>query len=112
VSIAHKDEIAVAIASHDGDLGIDVERIAPRDAGFADLAFTADELRMMNEPRDEALTRLWVAKEAAAKAAGTGLAGDPRRFPVTDHTGDRLLVAGLWVRVKRFGDYMIGWTER
>jgi phosphopantetheinyl transferase len=101
----------VAIASTSADVGIDIERIEPRAEGFADVAFTADELRMMSEPPDEAMARLWVGKEAAAKAAGTGLSGDPRRFPVTDRTGERLLVAGRWIQTRRFGDYMIGWTK-
>ncbi len=110
VSIAHKDDVAVAIASYDRDVGIDIERIEARPEGFSELAFTADELRMTGGPPEEATTRLWVAKEAAAKAARTGLSGDPRRFPVTDRAESRFLVAGRWVEVKRFGDYMIGWN--
>jgi phosphopantetheinyl transferase (holo-ACP synthase) len=114
VSIAHKDDVAVAMASWDADIGIDIERIEPRPESFSELAFTADELRMAGDlrERDESLTRLWVAKEAAAKAAKTGLSGDPRRFPVTDRSENRFLVAGRWVMVKRFGDYVIGWTQR
>jgi acyl transferase domain-containing protein/phosphopantetheinyl transferase len=115
VSIAHKDDVAVAMASYEGDIGIDIERIEPRTEGFIELAFTADELRLAedqgNGDKDESLTRLWVAKEAAAKAARTGLSGDPRRFPVTDRAENRFLVAGRWVMVKRFGDYVIGWTQ-
>jgi phosphopantetheinyl transferase (holo-ACP synthase) len=113
VSIAHKDDVAVAMASY-AHVGVDIERIEPRPESFADLAFTADELRMAADvrERDEALTSLWVAKEAAAKAARTGLSGDPRRFPVTDRAENRFLVAGRWVMVKRFGDHVIGWTQR
>jgi acyl transferase domain-containing protein/phosphopantetheinyl transferase len=113
VSIAHKDDVAVAMASHEPDVGIDIERIEPRPESFSELAFTADELRLAQGAgdRDEALTRLWVAKEAAAKAAKTGLSGDPRRFPVTDRAENRFLVAGRWVMVKRVGDYVIGWTQ-
>jgi acyl transferase domain-containing protein/phosphopantetheinyl transferase len=114
VSIAHKDDVAVAMASHERDIGIDIERIEPRPESFSELAFTADELRLAGGPgeKDELLTRLWVAKEAAAKAARTGLSGDPRRFPVTDRAENRFLVAGRWVMVKRFGDYVIGWTQQ
>jgi phosphopantetheinyl transferase len=32
--------------------------------------------------REEALLRLWCAKEAAAKVVGTGLGGSPERFEV------------------------------
>jgi acyl transferase domain-containing protein/phosphopantetheinyl transferase (holo-ACP synthase) len=116
VSIAHKDEIAVAIAAVGRDVGIDVERIEERPRAFADLAFSATERAMRSrcgdgaEGESEWLTRLWVAKEAAAKARGTGLKGDPQRFPVTDRTRSALLVAGVWVETVRSGDYVIGWT--
>jgi acyl transferase domain-containing protein len=112
VSIAHKDDLAVAMASFEGSVGVDIERIEPRPAGFGELAFTDEEARMiaLETDRDVWATRLWVAKEAAAKAAETGLLGDPRRFRVTDRAGDRLLVAGRWVRLARVGDYVIGWT--
>jgi len=113
VSIAHKDEIAVAIASMTGDVGIDVERIEARPLGFAELAFTDEEMRMIGSggDEDEWVTRLWVAKEAAAKAAGTGLEGDPRRFRVTDRAGDRVLVSNRWVTLRKLGEYVIGWTQ-
>jgi phosphopantetheinyl transferase len=112
VSIAHKNDVAVALASLQQDVGIDIEHVEARPEGFTDLAFTHEELRMGADAagRDEWIARLWVAKEAAAKAAGTGLAGDPKRFPVTDRAGDRLLVAGRWVTLRLFGDYVIGWT--
>jgi acyl transferase domain-containing protein/phosphopantetheinyl transferase len=114
VSIAHKDDVAVAMASYEGDIGIDIERIEPRPESFSELAFTADELRLAGDETEtgESMTRLWVAKEAAAKAARTGLSGDPRRFPVTDRAENRFLVAGRWVMVKRFGDHVIGWTQQ
>jgi phosphopantetheinyl transferase len=113
VSIAHKDELAVAIASVEGDVGVDVERIEPRPAGFAELAFTDDEVKMIGAgpDKDEWVTRFWVAKEAAAKAAGTGFEGDPKRFRVTDRAGDRLLVSGRWVTLRKLDDYVIGWTQ-
>ncbi len=112
VSLAHKDDVAVAIASLERPVGIDVERVEARSDGFAALSFHDDEIRLASEgtSRDEALTRLWVAKEAAAKALGTGLAGDPRSVRVTDRAGDRLLAAGHWVTLRRRGDYVIGWT--
>jgi len=115
VSIAHKDGIAVAMAREGQEVGIDVERVQAREESFALTAFTESELRLVDgEPRDEAWTRLWCAKEAAAKAAGTGLGGAPTRFPVLDRAGSRLLVGGgtraVWVDTKRRGDFVIGWT--
>ncbi|WP_394828394.1 beta-ketoacyl synthase N-terminal-like domain-containing protein [Pendulispora albinea] len=121
VSIAHKDDTAVAIARIGVDVGIDIERIEPRSESFAELSFTAEELRLVaDEPREIGWTRLWAAKEAVAKARGTGLEGAPLRFPVRDRVGERLLVGGdnpsstdrtgLWVDTKRHGNFIIGWT--
>ena len=112
ISIAHKDDIAVALASDDRPVGIDIERILPREDSFAELSFTQEELQLVRgEPRDEAWTRLWSAKEAAAKAAGTGLGGSLGRFPIRDRAGERLLVGSSWVTTKRQGEFMIGWMQ-
>jgi phosphopantetheine--protein transferase-like protein len=112
VSIAHKGNVAVAMACEQRPVGIDIERIETRGESFAELSFTEDELRLVkDEPRDEAWTRLWSAKEAAAKACGTGLVGSPVRFPVRDRVGERLLVGDAWVTTKRHGDFIIGWTQ-
>ena len=47
ISIAHKDDVAVALASETGDVGIDVERVEARADSFAEVAFTASELRLV-----------------------------------------------------------------
>ena len=116
ISIAHKDDIAVAMAARGRDVGIDVERVEPRPEGFAELSFTSGERRMIAADPDAALamTFFWVAKEAAAKAEGSGLEGDPKRYEIIDRQGERVLVAGprsrVAVALSRFGDYAIGWT--
>jgi len=112
VSIAHKGEVAVAIAAAGRDVGIDVELVEPRDRAFAETAFSDDELRLIapSDDRDEWLTRLWAAKEAAGKARGTGLAGNPRRLRVTDRTGERVLVDGLAVETRREGAHVVAWS--
>jgi acyl transferase domain-containing protein/phosphopantetheinyl transferase len=112
VSIAHKGDVAVALVAEGKDVGIDLERIEARPISFADLSFTPDELRLVgaNDDRDEWLTRLWTAKEAVGKARGVGLQGNPRRFIARDRSGERLLVDGVRVETRRFGDFIIGWT--
>ncbi|KDA43373.1 type I polyketide synthase [Frankia sp. B2] len=89
VSLAHKPELAVALVAADGEVGIDLERIVSRAAGVEKAALAPTELRLLDrvagtDPHRRAVwfTRLWAAKEAAAKADGTGLAGRPRRFVV------------------------------
>jgi phosphopantetheinyl transferase len=111
VSVSHTEGMAAAIAAEGIDRGIDIERIAPRSERFADIAFTADELgRLPESNRDEWLTRLWCAKEAAGKARGTGLQGTPRTLPLDEIKGTRMLVDGIWVDTRRLGQYVIAWT--
>ena len=71
--------------------GIDIERADPRDPAFEADAFTDSERDLLDllaaaEGRPLATARLWTAKEAAAKAAGTGLRGRPRDFVVRQRT--------------------------
>jgi len=97
ISIAHSGEIAVAIAGS-GPVGIDVERVEPRTPGFEELAFTPAERVLLDglaseSPRAEVVTRFWAAKEAVAKAEGTGLEGRPTAFEVFLVDGAQLHVA-------------------
>ncbi|WP_279354682.1 4'-phosphopantetheinyl transferase superfamily protein [Frankia canadensis] len=108
ISLAHKPELAVALVSADGPVGIDIEQIVSRAPGVEKAALAPSELRLLDqltavdghggdasghggdasggddaqERRALWFTRLWAAKEAVAKAEGTGLAGRPRRFVV------------------------------
>jgi phosphopantetheinyl transferase (holo-ACP synthase) len=74
VSIAHTEEVAVALACRNGGarVGIDVERIKHR--SFLD---GVDPV-----VRPEWITRLWCAREAVAKATGMGMIAGPRSVEV------------------------------
>ncbi len=114
VSIAHKDDRAVALVGAAGTApGIDLEVIAARPASFVDVAFTADELALGSGDRgdrDAWLTRLWAAKEAVAKARGTGLT-DPRKLTCTAVDGDRLTIDGVVVTTRADDDaHIVAWT--
>lgn len=123
ISIAHKETVAVARVVEGRNVGIDIERIEPRGESFAKIAFSESERALRpngDEGADEWLTRVWSAKEAAAKALGTGLEGNPRHFEVREVAGERLLVGRtdarksdppLWVETRRDGDYVVAWTE-
>ncbi len=111
VSIAHKDNIGVAIAAEGTTPGIDIEKIEPRGEGFAGIAFAPAELDLVaGADQAEALTRLWAAKEAAGKAAGTGMGNAPKHLVVSAVDGDRVCVNGRWVATRRHLDYIIAWT--
>jgi acyl transferase domain-containing protein/phosphopantetheinyl transferase (holo-ACP synthase) len=104
VSISHTEWVGVALVSDTDPVGVDVEPItprAPRSNAFVDIALTPGEqgLRPDGVGSDEWVALTWTAKEAVAKAIGTGLQGRPRSFAVEAVT-DPLSPAGLtlWVR--------------
>jgi phosphopantetheinyl transferase len=88
VSVSHSEAWIVALAGYTGrNLGIDLEPVRPREESFLRIAFDEPELAPLASlappERDEWITRLWCAKEAVAKAVGTGLVGGPRAVTVT-----------------------------
>lgn len=108
VSIAHTAGLGVAIAADGIDVGIDIERVEPRPASFEATALTPGEReRLAAGPpgdRDRTLTRWWAAKEAAAKADGTGMDGRPRDFEVIEDSGDRLRIGHRWLATRILTD--------
>jgi phosphopantetheine--protein transferase-like protein len=104
VSIAHSGEFGAALVSPDGPVGIDVEAVDDRALDTERIGFTAAEHHLLDaearaatasappdaHARTTALVRFWAAKEAVAKARGTGFLGNPRNFEVTRKTGDVL----------------------
>ena len=111
LSLAHKGALAVAIVGEQA-VGIDLEKIEPRDSGFVELSFAPTELAVLldGEPADSAYTRGWVAKEVVAKAAGTGLQGRPRDFVIEARDSDCLRVNGQWVSTHPLRDCIVGWS--
>ncbi|GAA1397118.1 4'-phosphopantetheinyl transferase family protein [Luteococcus peritonei] len=77
-------EIAVVAVSLTAAVGVDVEATGAADfPGFAQVALHPSE--QADEVAER--TRLWVRKEAALKARGTGLALDPRSLAVQQELG-------------------------
>ncbi|WP_432003528.1 beta-ketoacyl synthase N-terminal-like domain-containing protein [Streptomyces sioyaensis] len=105
VSLAHKDRLAVALAQRSGPVGIDIETVTDDPGALERIALTPAERRLADSlhARDAAggsdrahwLTALWCAKEAAAKAAGSGLGGRPQAWAVSPAPGGALWVAAL-----------------
>ncbi|MFN2383641.1 MAG: beta-ketoacyl synthase N-terminal-like domain-containing protein [Gemmatimonadota bacterium] len=112
VSLSHRAGAAAARVAEGHEVGIDLERVEPRAPGFDAIAFTAAERALLPlDDRDAWRARFWAAKEAVAKRAGTGLAGNPGRFPVDAVDGDELRVAGVRVTTRRDGELVFAWTE-
>jgi phosphopantetheinyl transferase len=101
VSLAHSKEVGVALARPGTDVpvGIDVEEVVERPESTVAVALSEAERGLLTalvettgEPAALWFTRFWTAKEAVAKAEGTGLGGRPRLFTVTGAAGDELTV--------------------
>ena len=123
LSLAHTDAGAVAIVAAE-PVGIDAEP-AERDAGSLLPEFaTAEEMQLMEHLMVAAVnalpaTRLWCAKEAMAKALGTGLGGRPKDFEVlaVEENGDFLLEhasAGMRmvVHTAQVGPFVLAYTDQ
>jgi phosphopantetheinyl transferase len=91
ISISHsRGYIVAAVAQPNRRIGIDIERLNwIRSDDWISYAFTKQELELL--PQQDflpAILGLWCAKEAAAKALGTGLQGIPSKWPITDYATD------------------------
>ena len=77
-SITHADGVVGVAVAEDHPVGLDIERVRPLREGFVARYFSDTEqaeIRSASNP-DEALIRLWTAKEAVGKHHGAGLGGD------------------------------------
>jgi acyl transferase domain-containing protein/phosphopantetheinyl transferase len=101
VSISHgRNYFVGAIAEPGMRIGIDLQRLDA--VGYLDwleLAFTPKELELLaqlpQQNEKAIIIGAWCAKEAAAKAAGTGLNGNPKQWQVSqfDITNQKVAIA-------------------
>jgi malonyl CoA-acyl carrier protein transacylase/phosphopantetheinyl transferase (holo-ACP synthase) len=132
VSLAHCAELGVAIARpypENADtgapgVGIDATEVTAFDDATVRFALGPAEVGLLAAAgdRDGWFARFWAAKEAVAKAVGTGFGGRPRDFVVTGATTDELIVTarGRTYRVgcREVGNppglpprrYVVAWT--
>lgn len=93
VSLSHNLQTNIAALSFaDTSIGVDVETIGRvQRPELLESALTEPEKEWLTGrpvfERDEALLRLWCAKEAASKLLGTGLQGRPEAFEVAFESG-------------------------
>lgn len=73
-SVSHKPKYVAAVISG-SPAGIDIEEVRPRKRSIFSYAAGDEEWELCGGQSWDALYRIWTAKEAVVKAAGTGLAG-------------------------------------
>jgi len=86
-NLSHSGDLVALAVGVDDEVGIDVETAAPDNADeLVSIVLSAPELRafdrLSSARRPAAFLRCWTRKEALLKAAGTGLACDPRLLTV------------------------------
>ena len=126
VSLAHTqgEGVALALLSAVSDdrrgIGIDVEHLVPRPAGFAEAALTESERALLEGLSEDAsgewLLRCWCAREAAGKAAGRGIIPGPGAATVAavDPGSEQVLVeidgATMLVHTRREDSLVVATT--
>lgn len=88
VSLAHTTDVAIALVGTD-DVGVDIERSSRVTSSLLPQFATQNETDAVHHlsttaPDANWSTRLWCAKEAAAKLLGVGLNGAPKNFEAID----------------------------
>lgn len=86
-SVSHKPGYVAAVAGP-RPMGIDIERICPRNDALLDYVATSLEWELCGGKSWEYFFRYWTAKEAVLKVLGVGLAG-LRACQVVELSGDR-----------------------
>lgn len=94
ISIAHDGDFAVAVlVPPPQSVGVDLQKLGSvRMEDVVPLAFSDRERQRWGLDDPKTAIALWCAKEAAAKAAGTGLQGNPQAWQISEYTGDRAIV--------------------
>jgi phosphopantetheinyl transferase len=111
ISIAHKNTDAVGIARFDKPVGIDIEEISEKSAGFTELVLNESELKLIKDKdQTEWIIRCWVAKEAYGKYLGKGLQGNPKAYTIEEINGDNLRIKDVTIKTINHNNYIIGWT--
>ncbi len=91
ISISHsRGYIVAAVAPSDTLIGIDLERLGfTRYEDWLSIAFSQVELKLLPQPTNQAMVvGFWCAKEAASKAIGTGLQGNPEQWAIASCSQD------------------------
>ena len=90
ISISHSRGHIVAVLAHPTmHIGVDLERLDALPAeDWLNGAFAKQELSLVTQLDKATSVGLWCAKEAVAKALGTGLQGVPAQWQITHYSTD------------------------
>jgi phosphopantetheinyl transferase len=88
ISISHsRGYVVAAVAQPNTRIGIDLERLdVTRSQDWLMGAFTPQELALVPQLNKASTLGFWCAKEAVAKALGTGLQGVPAQWQITHYS--------------------------
>jgi phosphopantetheinyl transferase len=109
-SISHSHRLGVAAVAL-APVGIDIEKIRPRDPRLLDYVAEETEaaaLRDLVGSTVELLTLIWTLKEATAKASGRGLGLALRRLRVTATGTQTFEIDGWQAASYRYQDFLVG----
>ena len=95
-NVAHSGNCVLIAWSRSGPVGVDVEAARPGNRGLfmemAKPAFSTQELALLHAATEaemsEIFYRIWVRKEAVAKAYGVGAGGPLRSFSVAERVSE------------------------
>ena len=104
-SLAHSGRWA-ALAADDGELGLDVERLAPVRESLPARVLTQTERRWLADAGEDGFSFLWTRKEAALKLLGVGLGSPLREFSVLP--GEESLPGGRKIAAALEKIHMLG----
>lgn len=97
VSIAHSDETAIAACARHR-IGVDLERIQPRDPGIADFLFRPEDRGLVDRlpyEDDASLILCWTLKEAVLKARRSGFRTSPKALHLSVQPDEETATAQL-----------------
>jgi 3-oxoacyl-(acyl-carrier-protein) synthase/phosphopantetheinyl transferase/malonyl CoA-acyl carrier protein transacylase len=114
ISISHKEECAVAAASDNDSIGIDIEVIKDRDKNFIEMVLNPEEIKLLPSLQNisEWVTRCWVAKEAYGKSMGDGLKGNPKNYIIKKIHNNELWINNKSIKTIKHKNFIVGWTQQ
>lgn len=98
VSLTHAENRAVA-ALAERPVGIDLERVAARDASVTEFLLHPSERALLDTlplSEDAAFTLCWTLKEAVLKALGTGLRRSPKKLRLEIDAEEQTATVRAW----------------